>query len=70
MSLEVQQQRLRRALEALEREWDVAGRQWRDAVRQEFAAKHWAHLRPLVAATLGAMERLGRAQAQSRKDCS
>lgn len=70
MSLETQQQRLRRALAALEREWEAAGLHWRDAVRQEFARKYWTPLPPLVRAALSALERLGQAKTQCAKDCS
>ncbi len=69
MSLDVGRYKLYSAWKALDQRWDETRLSWHDAVREEFMKEFWNDVEHPVSLTLGAIDRLGQALANMRREC-
>ena len=70
MSLDLARHRLLSSHEALIENWEATRHVWQDQVGAAFAKERLEPLAPLVANTLGAMDRLSQVLNRVRHDCS
>lgn len=70
VSLDLARHRLLSAHEALVENWETTRHVWQDQVGAAFAKERIEPLAPLVATTLGAMDRLSQVLNRVRHDCS
>ena len=70
MSLDLARHRLLSSHEALVENWESTRHVWQDQIAAAFARERLEPVAPLVAATLGAMDRLSQVLNEVRHDCS
>ncbi len=70
MSLDLARHRLLSSHEALVENWEATRQVWQDQVGAAFAKERLDPLMPLVADTIGAMDRLSQILNRVRHECS